>query len=250
MPSVHHAPNQTKSKAACSQCSIFPTTTTGQLGGPQRSPCPVASVYHTIPCHHISCHHYSFPCLVPHTFVAYHTIYHTISNRHPHKLISQPLQVHQLWIIFAFEVSLTLPLSPFHRSPIRGLLPKYYCRTTHTLLITGLSCPLSPRIRPIQPRNLPRDPCPLQLPPRLLAPSLLHQLIPLHELIHEPQMWLDDDIQSSRSNKAVSFRKRHALTLHHLSDADCCRSAYANTAVDQCCASIIFAAACERLAGS
>lgn len=48
-----------------------------------------------------------------------------------------------------------------------------------------------------------RNRCPLNFPTYGLISSLLEGLIPFHKLVCEAEMWLNDDIQTPRSNKTT-----------------------------------------------
>lgn len=101
----------------------------------------------------------------------------------------------------------------------------------------GLS---SPCIRAVHDGNLPADLGPLQLPLEAAGiavfaggPTALQCLLPLEELISEPQMGLDNDIQPAGSHKAVSPRKGYAKLAHDFGDADGGTAAHADAAVNQ-----------------
>ena len=94
----------------------------------------------------------------------------------------------------------------------------------------------SPRaVGPVQGSNLPRYTRPFQFAAYPLTPPLLTHLLPLHQLIRESQMWLNNDVEPACSYKAVRSWKGEAQSRHRFCDTDGCRAGDANAAVDECC---------------
>lgn len=64
-----------------------------------------------------------------------------------------------------------------------------------------------------------------------LTPGLQH-LLPLKEFVRETQMGLDDDVEAAGADETIRPRERQVKGAHHLRDADCRTSGYADAAVD------------------
>ena len=59
------------------------------------------------------------------------------------------------------------------------------------------------------------------------------QFLPFEQLVSEPEVRLDNDVEPPSADKAVCSREGHSHGTHHFGDADSGGAGHTNTAVDQ-----------------